>query len=287
MSTLKWWRVRPCRLLQCKLTNKRQIGSRDRVSIICSSEQKKNKQNESAGDLITEYKYNSSDGHAKATLEQIFGPVMQRLASEQQQSEDSLKEKDDSPWTLSWQMSERNMAWSDELKVSIIKNSTANNLGLTEEQVEDRLQSLSFLIPEIQSKLSVMKVDTLTAFLANPNRVAARLVRLKRIFPTANVGEMMLRRYSLGLNEDLNIIENGVEELRELLPNVSIDYLAQENPVILNFESFKAALNDAKRMMPKVDIQQILLKNPGVVLSMQKGTDMIPYDPVPGLDEKI
>eukprot|EP01024_Parvocaulis_polyphysoides_P005005 TRINITY_DN11247_c0_g1_i1.p2 TRINITY_DN11247_c0_g1~~TRINITY_DN11247_c0_g1_i1.p2 ORF type:complete len:150 (-),score=23.05 TRINITY_DN11247_c0_g1_i1:132-530(-) len=132
----------------------------------------------------------------------------------------------------------------------------------------------------------MMKQDVLTAFVANPNNLAQRLIRLKDIFPSANVGEMLLKRVSLGLNEDLDNIEQGVKEIRKLLPKVNVDVLAQQNPVVLNFQSFKQALEDAKRMMPQQDLQVALIRDPQLVLSLQRGADMIPYDPVPELEQK-
>eukprot|EP01026_Neomeris_dumetosa_P026987 TRINITY_DN2196_c0_g1_i18.p3 TRINITY_DN2196_c0_g1~~TRINITY_DN2196_c0_g1_i18.p3 ORF type:complete len:132 (-),score=20.53 TRINITY_DN2196_c0_g1_i18:784-1179(-) len=131
-----------------------------------------------------------------------------------------------------------------------------------------------------------MKQDVLTAFVANPNNLAQRLIRLKDIFPSANVGEMLLKRVSLGLNEDLDNIEQGVKEIRKLLPKVNVDVLAQQNPVVLNFQSFKQALEDARRMMPQQDLQVAFIRDPQLVLSLQRGADMIPYDPVPELDQK-
>eukprot|EP01026_Neomeris_dumetosa_P026984 TRINITY_DN2196_c0_g1_i1.p3 TRINITY_DN2196_c0_g1~~TRINITY_DN2196_c0_g1_i1.p3 ORF type:complete len:150 (-),score=22.54 TRINITY_DN2196_c0_g1_i1:1104-1502(-) len=132
----------------------------------------------------------------------------------------------------------------------------------------------------------MMKQDVLTAFVANPNNLAQRLIRLKDIFPSANVGEMLLKRVSLGLNEDLDNIEQGVKEIRKLLPKVNVDVLAQQNPVVLNFQSFKQALEDARRMMPQQDLQVAFIRDPQLVLSLQRGADMIPYDPVPELDQK-
>jgi hypothetical protein len=38
-------------------------------------------------------------------------------------------------------------------------------------------------------------------------------------------------------------------------------------------------LQDAKRLMPKMDIAQTLRTNPELVLSFQKGKNLIPYDP--------
>lgn len=38
-------------------------------------------------------------------------------------------------------------------------------------------------------------------------------------------------------------------------------------------------MQDAKRLMPQMDIAQTLRTNPDLVLSFQKGKNLIPYDP--------
>lgn len=58
----------------------------------------------------------------------------------------------------------------------------------------------------------------------------------------------------------------------------------QDNPCVLSVASFKAAVQDARRLMPGLDVANMMLQDPGFILSLQKGTDLIPYDPVPGHD---
>lgn len=41
-----------------------------------------------------------------------------------------------------------------------------------------------------------------------------------------------------------------------------------------------AALQDAKRIMPGIDVAQMLRSNPDMVLSLQKGKNLIPYDQI-------
>ena len=55
----------------------------------------------------------------------------------------------------------------------------------------------------------------------------------------------------------------------------------QEHPSILSVDSFKQAVEDARHLMPSADVENMLLTDPDFVLSLQKGTDMIPYDAVP------
>lgn len=55
----------------------------------------------------------------------------------------------------------------------------------------------------------------------------------------------------------------------------------QEHPSVLSIDSFKQAVADARRLMPSANIENMLETDPDFVLSLQKGSDMIPYDAVP------
>jgi hypothetical protein len=55
----------------------------------------------------------------------------------------------------------------------------------------------------------------------------------------------------------------------------------QAHPCVLSVESFKRAVEDARRLMPGIHIEWMMQKDPGFVLSLQKGSDMIPYDAIP------
>lgn len=50
---------------------------------------------------------------------------------------------------------------------------------------------------------------------------------------------------------------------------------------MLSIASFKAAVDDARRLMPGLNIESMMMSDPDFVLSLQKGTDMIPYDAIP------
>lgn len=51
---------------------------------------------------------------------------------------------------------------------------------------------------------------------------------------------------------------------------------------MLETKSFKEALEEAQRLMPKMDIAQALNQNPEIIFSTQRHGSMIPYDAVPG-----
>ena len=50
---------------------------------------------------------------------------------------------------------------------------------------------------------------------------------------------------------------------------------------MLSVQSFARAVEDAKRLMPGKDVERVLSSTPDLVLQLQKGADMIPYDAIP------
>jgi hypothetical protein len=77
------------------------------------------------------YPYHSGDGRSqKATLEHIFQPDhgevdMQAAASSSVSTSGNLQ----APWSVGWQVNERNIMWSDDLKMRLIKVSCWRSLG--------------------------------------------------------------------------------------------------------------------------------------------------------------
>ena len=51
---------------------------------------------------------------------------------------------------------------------------------------------------------------------------------------------------------------------------------------MLEVDSFKMALDEVKRLMPKLDISTALRTQPEIIFSTQRTKGMIPYEPVPG-----
>ena len=66
--------------------------------------------------LIQNFDYFSHDGHSqKATIEHVF-----RVAVDDE-SEPMEPSSSQQPWSMGWQMSERNTVWTNELKLRLIK----------------------------------------------------------------------------------------------------------------------------------------------------------------------
>ena len=48
----------------------------------------------------------------------------------------------------------------------------------------------------------------------------------------------------------------------------------------MDVQTFEQAVSEAKRLMPGKDVVQLLRNNPDFILSLQRGSNLIPYDGV-------
>lgn len=54
--------------------------------------------------------------------------------------------------------------------------------------------------------------------------------------------------------------------------------LINEHPQVLDVEAFEKAVNEAKHIMPNMNISHMMRMNPSMIFSFQRGSDLIPYD---------
>ncbi|GIL52047.1 hypothetical protein Vafri_8009 [Volvox africanus] len=108
----------------------------------------------------TSYPYNDADGNRqKATIEHIF-PALESTSStaQQQPSSSSSSSRPAAPWQVGWQMNERNVYWNDDLKTRLIKRIASDELGVSDGEMDERLQQLGALLPGLQSRLARVRI---------------------------------------------------------------------------------------------------------------------------------
>ena len=82
---------------------------------------------------------------------------------------------------------------------------------------------LQMLMPDSQEKLLKMKPELLASLVKRLPEVAAKLVALKTVFPTADVSEMVSRQPGLALTDDFTQLEAAGDRLTHILPGLDLD----------------------------------------------------------------
>lgn len=166
--------------------------------------------------------------------------------------------------------------WNAEGKLRLAKTIVARDLGIDVDVVSRRLDALAVLIPDLGARFDTIRPGDL-ARLAVISDVTAVLLRLRTIFPTANVSAMVARRPEL-LLMDSDEIATRAEALRALMPGVDADAAAAEEPRLLNTDTTRKALAELRRLMPGTDPVRALAADTSLLSSVDTGEDLIPYD---------
>ncbi|MEW5301569.1 MAG: hypothetical protein WDW36_004422 [Sanguina aurantia] len=212
----------------------------------------------------------------KATLERLSGSTAEGLRK--LEGSKNGRSNQSQPWELGYQVSERNTAWNSDLRLRLIKRFAADELDISEPELEDRLSQLAVLLPDLHSRLAAAPPQLVAKLAGSLPEVAKRLMTLKELFPTANVSTMVSNRLSLLYEDSMERVAAASVQLTVLLPGLHIDRLVQSHPLLLDVQSLEVALEDARRMMPGQDVVAMMGSNPGLILSLVKGKNLVPYD---------
>jgi len=177
-------------------------------------------------------------------------------------------------------MGEKYLDWGEELQQKLYARVAADELNITEGQLVEYLDRLRTLMPDASEKLANMPIKTLARLIGSLDEIPMKLMRLKAIFPRANASLLAIRNPELVLGFDSEHLQWIADELNEMFPKLEVDKLVEENPSMLDIEELRVAMAEAQRIMPGLDLQKAMGSDPQVVLSFQRGTQLIPYDPV-------
>lgn len=224
------------------------------------------------------YPYTSEHGRTqKATIEHIFGSL----------GDTADVQHEDAPWSVGWQMNERNLVWTDAMKLRLLKKVAAAELQISEREFEVRLGQLTNLLPDLADLWQLASPKLVARLAFHVQTVGQRLLHLRRIFPACNASMLVSNKLSLLLDDDLAMVQDAAARLRQLLPGLNMDMLVQSYPQMLDVEAFAAALQDVERLLPGKTPLQWMQSSPDTVLRLMKGKTMIPYDEAPGDRNKL
>ena len=159
-------------------------------------------------------------------------------------SSDTQRRYREAPWVRTFHLNERNLVWSDEFKKRLLKKVAAEELDMTEDEVEGKLGVLQTLMPDAADKMSNMNIEALSTLLDNLDELPERLMVLKRVFPEANASLLGIRSpwvlsRKLGVCELEAELQATADDLRELFPRLRVDKIVEENPECLDVEALK------------------------------------------------
>ncbi|EIE20528.1 hypothetical protein COCSUDRAFT_48546 [Coccomyxa subellipsoidea C-169] len=176
------------------------------------------------------------------------------------------------PWTIIFDIRERETIWTDENKARLVQMFAAKELGMDKDMLSYRLRQLTLLLPDLSGRVASMKPALLADILRDPVAVAERCVGLRDGLPFANVSRLIAGDPALLLEE----VEAVVERVQSLAKVLEIDdrhaqELATQEPRFLDVEGVSEVLEEMERLMPKANPKTVLLRDPSWLMRVERG----------------
>ncbi|PSC76419.1 ATP-dependent zinc metalloprotease FTSH mitochondrial isoform A [Micractinium conductrix] len=157
------------------------------------------------------------------------------------------------------------------LQQGLVRSAAARESGLGYEEFDARLQHLLALMPFLTNRLPRLAPKLVAALVADPPTIAARLVELKRLLPAADVAAIAGGRPSLLVPPEWERLPAGVAALQARYSEEEVARLAAAEPLLLA-DDVEAVLAELQRLAGGGDAAAVLLTNPSLVYSVQRGT---------------
>lgn len=117
--------------------------------------------------------------------------------SEQERPIHVLASEREPPWAMTFDLRERETEWTQENKARLVTLFASHELGCDIEGVQERMQDLVQVLPDLSKKVHHMKPGLLAALLRDTHVVAERAVHLKELLPHTNVSAMAAKQPEL------------------------------------------------------------------------------------------
>ena len=167
--------------------------------------------------------------------------------------------------------------WDDAGKLRFCVATVADELGVSREDVEEKMRQLFKLVPGIERRVGEVKTADIVRMVASLNDVVKAFTRLRQMLPTADLGKIVEGRPGI-LLEDLDALEVRIGNLRKATPKLNWDAILTDFPVLFSVRDPAGACEEIAGKFPTQDATQIIGRNPSILLSTQSGDDMISYD---------
>ena len=167
--------------------------------------------------------------------------------------------------------------WDDAGKLRFCVATVADELGVSREDVEGKMRQLFKLVPGIERRVGEVKTADIVRMVASLNDVVKAFTRLRQMLPTADLGKIVEGRPGI-LLEDLDALEVRIGNLRKATPKLNWDAILTDFPVLFSVRDPAGACDELAAKFPERDVTQIIGANPSILLSTQRGDDMISYD---------
>lgn len=174
------------------------------------------------------------------------------------------------PWMFGFQCNERYLDWDASAQRQLLKIVAADKLGVSEEELGERINQVGTLVPDLVGRLDVIRADLLVKLLEDVGMLSEKLVVLRNALPEVDISSLVAQFPYLVADNSAIEIQDRIDEMKEMLPGVDISALLMKEPRLFDAD-LKFVLEDIQRLMGKdTDPVALLVARPEMVLSMEQ-----------------
>jgi len=128
------------------------------------------------------------------------------------------------------------------------------------------LQELLLLMPSLETRVGRMNLKLLEELLQDTAGIASKLVRMKLLFPTADIYKIVQSRPSILSDAEFSVMETTAPKLHSLFPEEDIGWMVTCQSVLL-VEDIDYILQELARLLavPRLLVPSVFARDPNLV----------------------
>ena len=172
---------------------------------------------------------------------------------------------------------------------ALVTTLVAGELDVSDDEAQRRIDRVCALLPGLRKRgLGTTGALVLARWAADVDGLATSLLRLRTLFPTCDVAEMVVRTPRLLFDDDHDVLARDLDALRELFPEAGrdgkpdVDRMVQAVPQLLDVEFTRAALEALQNAMSLdtiADAARAVHARPFLALSVESAHLRSSYSP--------
>ena len=172
---------------------------------------------------------------------------------------------------------------------ALVTTLVAGELDVSDDEAQRRIDRVCALLPGLRKRgLGTTGARAVARWAADVDGLATSLLRLRTLFPTCDVAEMVVRTPRLLFDDDHDVLARDLDALRELFPEAGrdgkpdVDRMVQAVPQLLDVEFTRAALEALQNAMSLdtiADAARAVHARPFLALSVESAHLRSSYSP--------
>jgi len=120
------------------------------------------------------------------------------------------------PWAMTFDLRERETEWTEANQARLVALTAAQQLGMPFNEMEERLDRLALLLPDIGTRLASLRPALVAPLVRDLEQLPGRMIALRALLPGANISALVASAPQVLLRTESELT-TAVAKLKEML----------------------------------------------------------------------